>query len=166
MFCHFPLRCCRCVKAVCSRAKTLVSMGKMKTKIATTLQSWREKSVRPTCLTLRLKSAWKSWKGWFPPLDVEINMTALANIACKGLLELNPIPQSSFWLSHSTTNASKFQCLSKKNMNFSLRLKKMPQSMPEYSMTRNYLDLMMELPWSKSTKGKYWIDEVEQLVQQ
>lgn len=32
------------------------------------------------------------------------------------------------------------------------RLKKMPQSMPEYSMTRNYLDLMVELPWSKSTK--------------
>ncbi|KAM8891682.1 lon protease homolog 2, peroxisomal [Spinachia spinachia] len=32
------------------------------------------------------------------------------------------------------------------------RLKKMPQSMPEFSLTRNYLDLMVELPWSKSTK--------------
>uniref|UniRef100_A0A671VBU2 Lon protease homolog 2, peroxisomal n=1 Tax=Sparus aurata TaxID=8175 RepID=A0A671VBU2_SPAAU len=32
------------------------------------------------------------------------------------------------------------------------RLKKMPQSMPEYALTRNYLDLMVELPWSKSTK--------------
>lgn len=26
--------------------------------------------------------------------------------------------------------------------------------MPEYALTRNYLDLMVELPWSKSTKGK------------
>ncbi|XP_077371765.1 lon protease homolog 2, peroxisomal [Festucalex cinctus] len=32
------------------------------------------------------------------------------------------------------------------------RLKKMPQSMPEYALTQNYLDLMVELPWSKSTK--------------
>ncbi|XP_051808154.1 lon protease homolog 2, peroxisomal [Acanthochromis polyacanthus] len=32
------------------------------------------------------------------------------------------------------------------------RLKKMPQSMPEYALTRNYLDLMVELPWSKCTK--------------
>uniref|UniRef100_A0AAY4BQ55 Lon protease homolog 2, peroxisomal n=1 Tax=Denticeps clupeoides TaxID=299321 RepID=A0AAY4BQ55_9TELE len=31
------------------------------------------------------------------------------------------------------------------------RLKKMPQSMPEYALTRNYLELMAELPWSKST---------------
>ncbi|XP_056137775.1 lon protease homolog 2, peroxisomal isoform X1 [Lampris incognitus] len=34
------------------------------------------------------------------------------------------------------------------------RLKKMPQSMPEYALTRNYLDLMVELPWSKSTKDR------------
>lgn len=34
------------------------------------------------------------------------------------------------------------------------RLKKMPQSMPEYALTRNYLELMVELPWNKSTKGK------------
>lgn len=26
--------------------------------------------------------------------------------------------------------------------------------MPEYALTRNYLELMVELPWSKSTKGK------------
>ncbi|XP_061826248.1 lon protease homolog 2, peroxisomal [Nerophis lumbriciformis] len=32
------------------------------------------------------------------------------------------------------------------------RLVKMPQSMPEYAVVRNYLDLMVELPWSKSTK--------------
>ncbi|XP_053575382.1 lon protease homolog 2, peroxisomal [Bombina bombina] len=33
------------------------------------------------------------------------------------------------------------------------RLKKMPHSsMPEYALTRNYLELMSELPWSKSTK--------------
>ncbi|CAG5958460.1 unnamed protein product [Menidia menidia] len=32
------------------------------------------------------------------------------------------------------------------------RLKKMPQSMPEYALTRNYLELMVELPWSRSTK--------------
>lgn len=25
--------------------------------------------------------------------------------------------------------------------------------MPEYALTRNYLELMVELPWSKSTKG-------------
>lgn len=37
---------------------------------------------------------------------------------------------------------------------FIRRLKKMPQSMPEYALTRNYLDLMVELPWSKSSKGK------------
>lgn len=34
------------------------------------------------------------------------------------------------------------------------RLKKMPQSMPEYALTRNYLELMVELPWNKTTKGK------------
>ncbi|XP_013912180.1 PREDICTED: lon protease homolog 2, peroxisomal-like [Thamnophis sirtalis] len=28
----------------------------------------------------------------------------------------------------------------------------MPQSMPEYALTRNYLELMVELPWSKNTK--------------
>ncbi|XP_059848891.1 lon protease homolog 2, peroxisomal [Hypanus sabinus] len=31
------------------------------------------------------------------------------------------------------------------------RLKKMPQSMPEFALTRNYLELMVELPWDKST---------------
>ncbi|XP_066205690.1 lon protease homolog 2, peroxisomal [Saccopteryx leptura] len=31
------------------------------------------------------------------------------------------------------------------------RLKKMPQSMPEYALMRNYLELMVELPWNKST---------------
>ncbi|XP_032892282.1 lon protease homolog 2, peroxisomal isoform X2 [Amblyraja radiata] len=31
------------------------------------------------------------------------------------------------------------------------RLKKMPQSMPEFALTRNYLELMAELPWNKST---------------
>ncbi|XP_017297072.1 lon protease homolog 2, peroxisomal isoform X2 [Kryptolebias marmoratus] len=34
------------------------------------------------------------------------------------------------------------------------RLKKMPQSMPEFALTRNYLDLMVELPWNKSTKDR------------
>ncbi|MGH0144874.1 UNVERIFIED_CONTAM: hypothetical protein FKN15_004307 [Acipenser sinensis] len=28
----------------------------------------------------------------------------------------------------------------------------MPQSMPEYALTRNYLELMVELPWNNSTK--------------
>ena len=32
------------------------------------------------------------------------------------------------------------------------RLKKMPNAMPEYALTRNYLELMAELPWSKQTK--------------
>ncbi|KAK7114032.1 lon protease homolog 2, peroxisomal-like [Littorina saxatilis] len=32
------------------------------------------------------------------------------------------------------------------------RLKKMPQHMPEHAMIRNYLDLMLELPWNKSSK--------------
>ncbi|WAR11622.1 LONP2-like protein [Mya arenaria] len=31
------------------------------------------------------------------------------------------------------------------------RLKKMPQHMPEQAMIRNYLELMVELPWSKSS---------------
>jgi ATP-dependent Lon protease len=31
------------------------------------------------------------------------------------------------------------------------RLKKMPQQMPEHAMIRNYLELMVELPWSKTT---------------
>lgn len=30
--------------------------------------------------------------------------------------------------------------------------------MPEYALTRNYLELMVELPWSKSTKGESFID--------
>ncbi|KAM4614222.1 lon protease homolog 2, peroxisomal [Discoglossus pictus] len=34
------------------------------------------------------------------------------------------------------------------------RLKKMPQSMPEYALTRNYLELMSELPWNKNTKDQ------------
>ncbi|XP_071958452.1 lon protease homolog 2, peroxisomal-like [Antedon mediterranea] len=32
------------------------------------------------------------------------------------------------------------------------RLKKMPTALPEYAITRNYLELMTELPWSKSSK--------------
>eukprot|EP00057_Strongylocentrotus_purpuratus_P016379 XP_011670853.1 PREDICTED: lon protease homolog 2, peroxisomal [Strongylocentrotus purpuratus] len=32
------------------------------------------------------------------------------------------------------------------------RLKKMPSAMPEYAMTRNYLELMSEVPWSKQSK--------------
>lgn len=31
------------------------------------------------------------------------------------------------------------------------RLKKMPAAMPEYAMTRNYLELMADLPWSKES---------------
>jgi len=31
------------------------------------------------------------------------------------------------------------------------RLKKMPQQMPEHAMIRNYLDLMVELPWTKAS---------------
>lgn len=34
------------------------------------------------------------------------------------------------------------------------RLKKMPQSMPEYALTRTYLELMAELPWNKSTTDR------------
>ncbi|XP_039618789.1 lon protease homolog 2, peroxisomal [Polypterus senegalus] len=32
------------------------------------------------------------------------------------------------------------------------RLRKMPQSMPEFALTRNYLELMVELPWDRSSK--------------
>lgn len=32
------------------------------------------------------------------------------------------------------------------------RLKKMPAAMPEYAMTRNYLELMADLPWSKQSE--------------
>ncbi|KAG8562638.1 hypothetical protein GDO81_015749, partial [Engystomops pustulosus] len=42
------------------------------------------------------------------------------------------------------------------------RLKKMPQSMPEYALTRNYLELMSELPWNKSTTV-FLLDEVDKL---
>uniref|UniRef100_H3CE97 Lon protease homolog n=1 Tax=Tetraodon nigroviridis TaxID=99883 RepID=H3CE97_TETNG len=34
------------------------------------------------------------------------------------------------------------------------RLKKMPTSMPEYALTRNYLDLMVDLPWNRSTTDR------------
>ncbi|XP_043562859.1 lon protease homolog 2, peroxisomal [Chiloscyllium plagiosum] len=34
------------------------------------------------------------------------------------------------------------------------RLKKMPPSMPEFALTRNYLELMVELPWNKSTTDR------------
>lgn len=32
------------------------------------------------------------------------------------------------------------------------RLKRMAPHMPEYSMTRNYLELMVDLPWSAMVK--------------
>ncbi len=32
------------------------------------------------------------------------------------------------------------------------RLRKMPPQMPEHAMIRNYLDLMIELPWNKASK--------------
>uniref|UniRef100_A0A672YVP0 Lon protease homolog 2, peroxisomal n=1 Tax=Sphaeramia orbicularis TaxID=375764 RepID=A0A672YVP0_9TELE len=44
------------------------------------------------------------------------------------------------------------------------RLKKMPQSMPEYALTRNYLDLMVELPWSKSSKDRLDIQAARTLL--
>lgn len=56
----FAPRCYRCVKVASSQARTLPSTGKTKTKIATTLRSWRGKSVRPTCPTLLLKFASRS----------------------------------------------------------------------------------------------------------
>ncbi|XP_032813573.1 lon protease homolog 2, peroxisomal isoform X1 [Petromyzon marinus] len=34
------------------------------------------------------------------------------------------------------------------------RLRKMPQTMPEFALTRNYLELMVELPWSKCTTDR------------
>jgi ATP-dependent Lon protease len=39
------------------------------------------------------------------------------------------------------------------------RLKKMPQHMPEHAMIRSYLELMTELPWSKSTTDSLDIDQ-------
>lgn len=44
------------------------------------------------------------------------------------------------------------------------RLKKMPQSMPEYALTRNYLDLMVELPWNKSSKDSLDIQAARTLL--
>lgn len=44
------------------------------------------------------------------------------------------------------------------------RLKKMPQSMPEYALTRNYLDLMVELPWSKSSQDSLDIGAARTLL--
>jgi hypothetical protein len=45
---------------------------------------------------------------------------------------------------------------------FPHRLKKMPQSMPEYALTRNYLELMVELPWNKSTTGELTVPSASQ----
>lgn len=46
------------------------------------------------------------------------------------------------------------------------RLKKMPAHMPEHAMTRSYLELMIDLPWSKGSneildliKSKQGLDE-------
>ncbi|XP_056907477.1 lon protease homolog 2, peroxisomal isoform X1 [Takifugu flavidus] len=44
------------------------------------------------------------------------------------------------------------------------RLKKMPPSMPEYALTRNYLDLMVDLPWSRSTKDQLDIGAARRLL--
>ncbi|XP_057691917.1 lon protease homolog 2, peroxisomal isoform X3 [Corythoichthys intestinalis] len=44
------------------------------------------------------------------------------------------------------------------------RLKKMSQSMPEYARTRNYLDLMIELPWSNNTKDSLDIQAARTLL--
>ena len=44
------------------------------------------------------------------------------------------------------------------------RLKKMPQQMPEHAMIRNYLDLMIELPWSKASKDTLDIGQARYLL--
>jgi ATP-dependent Lon protease len=44
------------------------------------------------------------------------------------------------------------------------RLQQMPQSMPEYTVTRNYLDWLIQLPWSKSTEDKLDIREAERIL--
>ena len=44
------------------------------------------------------------------------------------------------------------------------RLKKMPSAMPEYAMTRNYLELMVELPWSKESTDTLDIKQARQVI--
>uniref|UniRef100_H2S9G5 Lon peptidase 2, peroxisomal n=1 Tax=Takifugu rubripes TaxID=31033 RepID=H2S9G5_TAKRU len=44
------------------------------------------------------------------------------------------------------------------------RLKKMPPSMPENALTRNYLDLMVDLPWNRSTKDQLDIGAARRLL--
>ncbi|XP_014668509.1 PREDICTED: lon protease homolog 2, peroxisomal-like [Priapulus caudatus] len=44
-------------------------------------------------------------------------------------------------------------------MNELKRLEKMSPHMPDYAMTRNYLDLLVELPWSKLTKDTLDIEQ-------
>ncbi|ELU05883.1 hypothetical protein CAPTEDRAFT_206144 [Capitella teleta] len=44
------------------------------------------------------------------------------------------------------------------------RLKRMPQQMPEHAMIRNYLDLMVELPWSKMTSDSLDIKQARKYL--
>ncbi|RDD43083.1 Lon protease-like protein 2, peroxisomal [Trichoplax sp. H2] len=41
------------------------------------------------------------------------------------------------------------------------RLKKMPPQLPDYSVTRNYLEWMVDLPWKKSTEDKLDINKAK-----
>ncbi len=44
------------------------------------------------------------------------------------------------------------------------RLSNMSPSIAEYTQTRNYLDLLATLPWTKSTEDKYDLDEAEAIL--
>ncbi len=44
------------------------------------------------------------------------------------------------------------------------RLSNMSPSIAEYTQTRNYLDLLATLPWTKSTEDKYDLDEAEAVL--
>ena len=45
------------------------------------------------------------------------------------------------------------------------RLKQMPQHSPEYPMLRNYIELVSELPWNKSSMEVIDIHKAKEVIQ-
>ena len=70
--------------------------------------------------------------------------------------ELNPRGQNEIARLESKLQGLSIQEESKSSLNDELsRLKSMPRNHPEYNMIRNYLEVVVSLPWSISTKDNY-----------
>uniref|UniRef100_H2YU14 Uncharacterized protein n=1 Tax=Ciona savignyi TaxID=51511 RepID=H2YU14_CIOSA len=41
------------------------------------------------------------------------------------------------------------------------RLRKLPSAMPEHALTRNYIELLSELPWSNSTSDRLDLNQAK-----